>query len=183
MNNTLNSIVNIVNYLPKGSDYIAQMNTLTSNANFATYQERVDVLQELVNSVGSNAIDGFVKYKLKQRNPDRIAEDIWRTQMQDAEVQSIVRNVSYPRGGRQYQDNRRQTSSPEQSEETYCLLGIVLTTTEDDTQKFLDYRNLTALPSMLKPRSLFRYWFGPITTGVSLTEAQRLFSKLSRIYK
>ncbi|MEO0687190.1 MAG: hypothetical protein AAFY76_19610, partial [Cyanobacteria bacterium J06649_11] len=123
-----------------------------------------------------------VRYQLARFNRNNKAEKLWKKQMRDAEVQTVVLNVSPPEGSKQYQDNREDVSSPEAVEENYCLLGLVLTIQEDDAKK-LNSRNLANLPSMLKLNSVFYYWFGPTTTGVSLAEAQRLFNKLSSLYK
>ena len=176
------NLVNIVILLPQGSYYVEQINILTANAKFSTHEGRIEFMGRLVNLVRSNAVDGWVRIDQPTENANNTAKVLWEKQMRSAEVQTVVLNVSPPEGSKQYQDKRQQTPSPEVMEESYCLLGLILTVPENQTGEALDFKNLQILPKIFTQDNVFYYWFGPNTAGIPHSEAQRLFTKISSVY-
>ncbi|MEM7556612.1 MAG: hypothetical protein AAF378_21440 [Cyanobacteria bacterium P01_A01_bin.84] len=174
-------LVNIVILLPQGGYCVEKINKLTANANFSTHQGRVAFMQKLVKLVHSNTMDGWIQIYQPTTGADTQAKLIWQKQMRDAEVQTVVLNVSPPEGDRQYEDHRKSKSLPA-AEENYCLLGLVLTVPEYKTVEHINFQQLHRLPEIFTADNVFYYWFGPNTTGVSLTEAQRLFTKIRSAY-
>lgn len=104
---------------------------------------------------------------------DSPSKAFWEEEMKDGEFQQLVTDM---------QDLPPQTATETPIEETYCLVGVVLTSEDLSILKregeYHARQLLPRLPQMCHDTSLMYYYFGPNVTGVSLEEAQRLFNQV-----
>jgi hypothetical protein len=170
--------INFVLILRNGADYVEAINQLTLRAEFQTDQGRQNFLKQLATLLNPNdVIDGFLRVRSSKN-----AYQLWQRQKQAAEIQDLVINVSPSNQTPTAWD--KSPANPESTSEadTYCIVGIILensTPNQTATRELGELRiALPKLSDWLKSNGDFYYYFGPTTTGVSLSEAQRLLTKV-----
>jgi uncharacterized membrane protein len=175
---TMTNLINFVVILRSGSHYMNAINQLTLQANFQTDQGRQAFLKQLTKLINPNdVVDGFLRSLVSQN-----AYHLWERQKTAARIQDLVINIASPNQSPIVQDNRPGISDPTPDDNTYCIIGVVLeslTSRKTETRELLAVREtLPRLCSWLKLDGDFYYYFGPTTTGVSLSEVQTLFAKV-----
>jgi hypothetical protein len=174
----MTNLTNFVAILRNGSHYIHTINQLTPQANFQNNQGRQAFLKQLTELINQDdLIDGFLRSL-----PSQNAYHLWERQKKAAKIQDLVINIAPPNQNPIVQDSRPSISEPTPIEDTYCIIGVVLeslTSRKTETRELVALReSLPILCSWLKLDGDFYYYFGPTTTGVSLSEAQILFMKV-----
>jgi hypothetical protein len=174
----ITNLINLVIILRNGSSYVPAINQLTLHANLQTDRGRQSFLKQLTTLLNPNdVIDGFLRFPSSQNG-----YSLWERQKKLSEIQDLVTNIARPNQNPVVQDNRPISMKPIPVGDTYCIIGVIL---ESSTPKKVEIRELVdlrkALPKLCNFLTLsgnFYYYFGPTTTGVSLSEVQTLFEKI-----
>jgi hypothetical protein len=175
---TMTTLINLVIVLRNDANYVSAINQLTLQANFQTNLGCQAFLKQLTDLINPNdVIDGFLRSL-----PSQNAYHLWEQQKKATKIQDIAINIAPPNQNPIVQDSRPGISDLAPIDNTYCIIGVVLeslTSRKAETRELAALReSLPRLCSWLKLNGEFYYYFGPTTTGVSLSEAQTLFAKV-----
>ncbi|MGB3790764.1 MAG: hypothetical protein WA949_22340 [Phormidesmis sp.] len=172
-------VINAVLILRDGASYVSAINHLTLQANFKTFSDRRAFLSQLTNAIHpEDVVEGFVR-TIRSSSIERL----WQSQKSAAEIQNLVTNVAPPNQPSIQQDRRPVEPQQTPTDDTYCIVGILITSEESlivDSSGLNSVRQtLSSLSRHLNSsRSALYYYFGPNTTGVSLSEARRLLENV-----
>jgi hypothetical protein len=174
----MTDLINFVIILRNGASYIPAINQLTLQADLKTNQGRQSFLKQLTTLLNPNdVVDGFLRFPSSQDG-----YRLWERQKKLSKIQDLVTNISLPNQNPVVQDNRPISIRSIPVGDTYCIIGVILEGSipkKAETRELVSLRKeLPKLCNLLTSSGNFYYYFGPTTTGVSLSEVQTLFTKV-----
>ena len=175
-------LINLVLVLDKGPHYVAALTHTAQIASFRTAMGRDEARRHLAELVApSDILDGFIELSGGQFFASQIgnqAQQLWRNQMRQVEIEPDTLNVSSPRLNIQ----RIGPSPGRAAGDGVCLVGIVATveaTLPIQSGGAAEARQAWGRLDQATNNAFYFYYAPNTTEALNLSEAQALLRTLN----